>query len=390
MSLTRYLPTPSDRMGILHALANIPDAIILEYSSAGTTSYFKKLVGRTEIDLENRLFATHLTEDDIVMGDTSKLEEAIKTLDKTFQPKFIFVMSSSVTSIIGSDVKGVCSFLEEEVEAKIVVFEQGGFSGDYSSGLEIATTKLIKELATVENEPTPTYNVIGLNPMLSNTKADRKAIANLMMESLGLKENSTLFQGATLDDIENMSKAQLNLVMSYEGLQAAKILEQRFGTPYVYGVPVGHKKTTEWLREISEKVDREVQPQLLAKYEAVVEQTGKVAIYTDFSRAKALKDFFTEMGMEVVFCICPHSFKKVKEDKADMVYYKTESERLKQFEDLENTVVLGDAYLVNHADETNSIMTIYRLYLGSGEAEQSLLGYEGAEKLITFLDTHKN
>ena len=137
-------------------------------------------------------------------------------------------------------------------------------------------------------------------------------------------------------------------------------------------------------------MDREVQPQLLAKYEAVVEQTGKVAIYTDFSRAKALKDFFTEIGMEVVFCICPHSFKKVKEDKTDMLYYKTETERLKQFEALEDTFVLGDAYLVNHADESNRIMTIYRLYLGSGEVEQSLLGYEGAEKLITFLETHKN
>ena len=39
MSLTRFLPLPSDRMGILWSLLNIEDSVIVEYGPAGTTHY---------------------------------------------------------------------------------------------------------------------------------------------------------------------------------------------------------------------------------------------------------------------------------------------------------------------------------------------------------------
>lgn len=36
MSLCRYLPVPSDRMGIIWSLLSVKDSIILEYGPAGT------------------------------------------------------------------------------------------------------------------------------------------------------------------------------------------------------------------------------------------------------------------------------------------------------------------------------------------------------------------
>ena len=50
MSLTRFLPIPSDRMGILWTLLSIEDGVVLEYSPAGTTSYVKKAYGAMELD----------------------------------------------------------------------------------------------------------------------------------------------------------------------------------------------------------------------------------------------------------------------------------------------------------------------------------------------------
>ena len=35
MSLCRYLPVPSDRMGIIWSLLSVKDSIILEYGPAG-------------------------------------------------------------------------------------------------------------------------------------------------------------------------------------------------------------------------------------------------------------------------------------------------------------------------------------------------------------------
>ena len=74
MGLCRYLPTPSDRMGILWSLLAIGDSVIVEYGPAGTTHFSMSLFGELGVDQQNRLFTTHMSEDDVVMGDVSRLE----------------------------------------------------------------------------------------------------------------------------------------------------------------------------------------------------------------------------------------------------------------------------------------------------------------------------
>ena len=48
-----------------------------------------------------------MNEDDVVMGDVTRLEEAIVELDKSYEPKVIFVVASSISAVIGTDIKGV-------------------------------------------------------------------------------------------------------------------------------------------------------------------------------------------------------------------------------------------------------------------------------------------
>ena len=83
MSLCRYLPVPSDRMGIIWSLLSVKDSIILEYGPAGTTHFSMGFYGTLGVDWQQRLFTTHMNEDDVVMGDVTRLEEAIVELDKT-------------------------------------------------------------------------------------------------------------------------------------------------------------------------------------------------------------------------------------------------------------------------------------------------------------------
>ena len=115
MSLVRFLPTPSDRMGIIWSLLAVQGAIVLEYGPAGTTHYSMGLYGGLGLRFQNRLFTTHMSEDDVVMGDVTRLEEAIIELDKSYAPKVIFVVASSVTAVIGTDIKGVSRYMQNEV-----------------------------------------------------------------------------------------------------------------------------------------------------------------------------------------------------------------------------------------------------------------------------------
>ena len=67
MSLCRYLPVPSDRMGIIWSLLSVKDSIILEYGPAGTTHFSMGFYGTLGVDWQQRLFTTHMNEDDVVM-----------------------------------------------------------------------------------------------------------------------------------------------------------------------------------------------------------------------------------------------------------------------------------------------------------------------------------
>lgn len=49
---------------------------------------------------------------------------------------------------------------------------------------------------------------------------------------------STWAMGDTLEDLGRAPEAEVNLVVSSVGLWAAKVLQERFGTPYVIGTPI--------------------------------------------------------------------------------------------------------------------------------------------------------
>ena len=87
MSLCRYLPVPSDRMGIIWSLLSVKDSIILEYGPAGTTHFSMGFYGTLGVDWQQRLFTTHMNEDDVVMGDVTRLKKLLSNWIKAMNQK---------------------------------------------------------------------------------------------------------------------------------------------------------------------------------------------------------------------------------------------------------------------------------------------------------------
>ena len=60
--------------------------------------------------------------------------------------------------------------------------------------------------------------------------------------------------GSELETLQKIPAAQLNIVINEElGLETAKYLKERYGTPYVVaGIPYGLKGTLRWLEKIAE------------------------------------------------------------------------------------------------------------------------------------------
>lgn len=376
MSLTRYLPTPSDRMGILWTLLQIEDAIILEYGTLGTTTYATKTFGMMGMDVGNKLFATGLDESNVVMGDTSNLEGKLKELDGKYRPKVIFVLASSVSSVTGADVKGVCTYMQGEIGAKIIVFTEGGFGGDYSSGIQSAYTTLVSQLATTAYEAENCYNILGVSAMEKNARADVAEIQRMMGEYFGLQAHGVLSFDTDLTKIGSMSKAKVNLVLSYEGIKGAEILKERFGTPYVYGLPVGYGGTLQWLLDIAKELPLILNKDIIREISPKIEKDGstkKVAIYGAYDMAIALSAYMEQLGAEVDLLLCSHEIRKIKDKPEHIHYIKEEKAKIQAFAQLENTLILGDNCFANHANRTNKKINV--------QNGHTLLGIRGAKYL---------
>ena len=398
MSLVRFLPTPSDRMGIIWSLLAVQGAIVLEYGPAGTTHYSMGLYGGLGLRFQNRMFTTHMSEDDVVMGDVTHLEDAIVELDKSYAPKVIFVVASSVTAVIGTDIKGVCRYMQNEVKAKLVAFEQGGFRGDYSIGLAETYKLLVRNLPKKDvAQEAGVYNIIGASAWRYRMASDIWEVKSLLDEALGLSCNACLCCDTSVEELEDMGLAQVNIVLGNEGLAAAKYLQEKFGTPYVYAVPYGYNGTLSFLAQVGEAVGREPDSMVLLRLQTKEKSLSRLSLFTmmgnnkprkavvkgDYDMVQGVSAFLEQGGITVLHKMCAHSLKAIAEPAADVEAYAEESDWLQVIRGLQDTLILADDVALLQADADNMKVLISAPFMNSAVAtHMPFMGEKGADFLL--------
>lgn len=406
MSLVRYLPVPSDRMGIIWSLLNVQGSIVLEYGPAGTTHYSMGLYGGLGIRFQNRLFTTHMSEDDVVMGDVTRLEESLIELDKSYEPQVIFVVASSVTAVIGTDIKGVCRYMQQEVKAKLVAFEQGGFLGDYSVGTSEAYKLLVRNLPKKGVSKRPlTYNIIGASAWHYRISSDIWEIDSLLKESFGMSRIACLCCNTSVDEIAEMGAAAVNIVISCEGLAAAQLLQEQFGTPYVYAVPYGYQGTLRFLQQVGEVVGAVPDPMVMMRINMKEKGLGmlgmmrmmrggnmqpRAAVRGEYDTVVGISGFLAEAGIAVEQKICAHSLKNVADTAEGVVHYENEKDWLVQLRPLQHTLVMGDDIALLQCDSSNTKLRISAPFLEGALVASHLpfMGERGADFLLEIIQEY--
>ena len=404
MSLVRFLPTPSDRMGIIWSILAVQGAIVLEYGPAGTTHYSMGLYGGLGLRFQNRMFTTHMSEDDVVMGDVTRLEDAIVELDKSYAPKVIFVVASSVTAVIGTDIKGVCRYMQNEVKAKLVAFEQGGFRGDYSIGLAETYKLLVRNLPKKDvAQEVGVYNIIGASAWRYRMASDIWEVKSLLDEALGLSCNACLCCDTSVEELEDMGQAQVNIVLGNEGLAAAKYLEEKFGTPYVYAVPYGYSGTLSFLEQVGEAVGREPDSMLLLRLQTKEKSLSGLSLFSmmgnnksrkavvkgDYDLVQGVSAFLEQAGITVLHKMCAHSLKAIAEPAADVEAYAEESDWLQIIRGMHDTLILADDVALLQAAADNTKVLISAPFMNSAVATHlPFMGEKGADYLLEQLQAY--
>ncbi len=409
MSLTRFLPQPSDRMGILWSLLNIQDSVIVEYGPAGTTHYSMGLYGELGIDQENRLFTTHLREEDVVMGDTSRLEKALVEVDQNFCPPVIFVVASSCSAVIGTDLRGVCTMVQPKVKARLITFEQGGFRGDYAAGLLEAYRLIAGRLVTpceAGGKQPGTFNILGASIGAYRCKADVLEVERLMAEAFGMKLHAALCLDTTLESIASMGSAEVNLVLRPEALPAAKLLQEKCGTPYVCGAPYGYQGTLSWLEETGKTIGREISPSLAGDLKKRAMETMQYRMYGrmlrrdkpsavlwgEYEAVRGLGAFLSGMGIQPEHLLSAHSLAPLESPDPSVEYLPAEKDRITLLRSLRRTLVLADDTSRRLLDPSNTFVRISTPLIDSAQVatHMPLMGPRGADMIMETVAAYFN
>ncbi|MCR8746928.1 nitrogenase component 1 [Romboutsia lituseburensis] len=351
MQVYKYYPVANDRMGIIWALSSIKGACVIEFGPAGTTHYAVEGIGSLNGEDNAKIYSTHMDQSDVTFGKYDRLENAILEIDENISPSYIFVMASSISSIIGADIKSVCNMLKNKVNAKLIPIPTGGLKEDYNVGIEYILELLVKEVVKENKQDNNRYNIIGYNIDKYNFGSDVKELERIMKELFDKDLNTVFTCNTSIEEIEKASSASLNIVVRKESLKAAKLMKEKYNIPYVYKSLYGLKNTMKFIEDLSTLADFKLNED---KYKKEIEEvkshifsikrkfyfyegSKKCSLFGDYDTVLGMKDLLEELNLEV-----DRSEVLYKEEDDLVLSGRSELERMKYLKDAELLILLGD------------------------------------------------
>lgn len=294
MPLYKNVPEPSGRMGLIWSLATIYDSAVIEYGSMGHMLYAQKWMNQTGLVKYGELISTHLSEKDIALGITKRLEECVEEVVKSGRAKAIFLIPSSVPEMIGTDLESI----GEELSATypgipIISFKAGNFKASREQGMEEAYEKIVRYLSEKDDEGIGTlkkdsFNVFGISCDWSRFQADTAEICRMMKKGFDMEPAAILGSSCSMNQICQMTKAKITLVIRKEGLKAAKLLYKQWGIPYLYLAPYGLAGTLQWIKELETLLGKTAQQTFLKKEQEEVAHAKHICqLYTRLHKERA-------------------------------------------------------------------------------------------------------
>lgn len=289
----------ADVSGVCSALYELGGMTVM-HDPSGCNSTYNTHDEIRWYDQDSLIFISGLTEIDAIMGNDRKFIDDIEHAARELRPKFIALAGSPIPFMNGTDFPAIARVIEAETGIPTFSVPTNGMH-DYVYGASIALEKIAERFAgkteiendtqkqtsadkSAETETTDDSrfpdSVVNVNPkkkekqsghsvnLLGVTPLDFGPQKNveIMKENLHNYDWNVLSawaMGDTLETLQQAETADVNLVVSAVGLRAAKVLQEKFGTPYVIGTP------NEWLAEtISEALE-----------EAAEQQTDRKIVY---------------------------------------------------------------------------------------------------------------
>ena len=244
----------SDEFGICSALFELGGMVVMHDASGCNSTYTTHDEPRW-YDMDSMIYISAISEAEAIMGDDDKfIVDLIETAQK-LQPEFIALVGAPIPYMIGTDLDAIAEIVSHETGIPCFGFPANGMHA-YTRGVSMAMKKITelfacrgkqehasgedkgKESDVVPEKGCAAVNLLGVTPLDFSMNGSVDSMRR-WIERNGMKNGVCLSVGCDLEAVKRLGEADVNLVVSYGGLEAARVLEERFGIPYVAGVPFG-------------------------------------------------------------------------------------------------------------------------------------------------------
>nr|WP_308692384.1 nitrogenase component 1 [uncultured Terrisporobacter sp.] len=267
----------ADAFGVCSALYELGGLCVM-HDASGCNSTYNTHDEPRWYDFDSMVYISGLSEMEAIMGDDQKFIDDIVYTAKELSPNFIAMAGTPIPTMIGTDFKAIANIIEKETNIPTFGFDTTGMHS-YVSGAYKAFEALAKRFLkrndkesrgekkeSIDKESREAkntiikVNILGATPLDFSINKSVEAMVDLLKEN-NFEVISTWAMGSSLEYIKNAGDADVNLVVSYSGMGAAKYMYENLNIPYVIGTPFGKefaKKVISDLKEVKSTKENKI------------------------------------------------------------------------------------------------------------------------------------
>lgn len=267
----------ADAFGVCSALYELGGLCVM-HDASGCNSTYNTHDEPRWYDFDSMVYISGLSEMEAIMGDDQKFIDDIVYTAKELSPNFIAMAGTPIPTMIGTDFKAIANIIEKETNIPTFGFDTTGMhsyvSGAYKAFEALAKRFLkrndkesrVEKKESIDKESREAkntiikVNILGATPLDFSINKSVEAMVDLLKEN-NFEAISTWAMGSSLEYIKNAGDADVNLVVSYSGMGAAKYMYENLNIPYVIGTPFGKefaKKVISDLKEVKSTKENKI------------------------------------------------------------------------------------------------------------------------------------
>ncbi len=234
----------ADVSGVCSALYELGGMVVI-HDPSGCNSTYNTHDEPRWYEMDSLVFISGLSQMDAIMGNDDKFIHDIVRAAKELQPRFIALVRTPIPLMTGTDFEGISRVIEKQTGIPVFYFPTSGMH-TYVKGAGMAMETIVRELVPAGGESVKErknkqenplkINILGATPLDFSINSTLDSIKEFLSQHFEII--SIFAMGSSIEDIQRAGEADVNLVISSVGVLAAKVLEERFHTPYVIGTPI--------------------------------------------------------------------------------------------------------------------------------------------------------